>query len=188
MTRLFAFLFALIFMSMISVAYAQSSIDTEGLSEAARAELALKAAELRKAAITPKKLLPDAQQIADYANIGEQVGKALASTARELGVEVNKFATTPVGFLAIFLIVWHFFGVMAVHIMFGSMWFIVAGSAWIYFFKRLYMKREVTYHENGKKKMISYAAASDRDGNLMACALFVLAVIVAIGLFAFFSF
>lgn len=160
--RSFIVSFALVLMVMFgSVAHA-AQLDMNGLSDAAQAELALKAAELRKAALeTP--IIPDVAEMEKYVSVGEQIGKALAITAKELGIEVNNFASTPVGMIAIFLIVWHFFGNMVVHLMFGGAWFLFLIPTWIYFFKRLVMGREETYDDKGKRVSIKYSMNGSAD-------------------------
>lgn len=51
-----------------------------------------------------------AQITSEWIDVGEKLGKGLSATAREMGVEVNAFSQTPVGKLAVFLLVWNFFG------------------------------------------------------------------------------
>lgn len=53
----------------------------------------------------------------------------MASTARELGVEVNNFSQTRVGKIALFLIVWHLFGGMVVHVKEFDSW---VGAHWFF--------------------------------------------------------
>ncbi len=183
--RSFIVLFALVLMVMFgSVAHAVQ-LDMNGLSEAAQAELAVKVAELRKAALeTP--IMPDVAEMEKYVSVGEQIGKALAVTARELGIEVNNFASTPVGLIAIFLIVWHFFGAMIVHLAFGSVWFMTMVPLWVYFFKRIAMDRKETYNDDGKRTAVIHSldASSDTICMFTIAAL----VIFAVGIFSTFSY
>ena len=160
--RSFIVSFALVLMVLFgSVAHAKQ-LDMTGFSEAAQAELALKAAELRKAALeTP--VIPDVVEMEKYVSVGEQIGKALATTAKELGIEVNNFASTPVGMIAIFLIVWHFFGNMVVHLIFGGAWFMTLIPVWIYFFKRLVMGRKEIFNDAGKRTSVEYNMDAGSD-------------------------
>ena len=57
----------------------------------------------------------DVNELTKYAELGTVIGKALAGSARELGVAVNDFAKTDVGYLATVLIVWHFLGEDILH-------------------------------------------------------------------------
>lgn len=60
-----------------------------------------------------------------WVEVGANVGKGLAGAAKELGVEVNNFATTPVGQLTIWLIVWHMMGNVIIHFIGGFIVWIV---------------------------------------------------------------
>lgn len=65
-----------------------------------------------------------AKQAKEWADIGENVGKAIAATARALGSEVNEFVKTPVGKWAFFLVFWYVIG--------QKIWTIVGGTLiWI---------------------------------------------------------
>ncbi len=184
MRNLIVILTFTLFVAFGSVAQAEQ-LDMNGLSEAAQAELALKVAQLRKDAFdTP--IIPDVVEVQKYVSVGEQIGKALAVTARELGIEVNNFASTPVGMIAIFLIVWHFFGGMMVHLAFGAAWFMTLIPVWIYFFKRLVMGREETYDDKGKRVSVKYAMEASND----TVATFIITgiVIFAVGVLGIFTY
>ena len=179
----FAFVAALMFGS---IAHAEPKLNMDGLSESAQAELALKAAELRKAALdTP--VIPDVVEMEKYVSVGEQIGKALATTAKELGIEVNNFATTPVGMIAIFLIVWHFFGAMMLHLAFGSVWFVTMVPLWVYFFKRIAMNREETFDAKGKRTAIKHSL-EETSADTIAVFTCAALVIFAVGIFGIFSY
>ncbi len=184
MRNLIVSLALMLMLTFGSVAHAEQ-LDMNGLSEAAQAELALKAAQLRKTALeTPN--LPDMAEVEKYVTVGEQIGKALAVTAKELGIEVNNFATTPVGMIAIFLIVWHFFGNMMVHLMFGGAWFMTLIPVWIYFFKRLVMGRKEIFNDAGKRTSVEY----DMDASSDTVCTFVItgAVIFFVGVVGIFTY
>lgn len=51
-----------------------------------------------------------------WSQVGANLGKGLAATAKELGVAVNEFAATPMGKVATALIVWHIMGASIMHI------------------------------------------------------------------------
>jgi hypothetical protein len=179
----FAFMAALMFGS---IAHAESKLSMEGLSETAQAELALQAAQLRKDALKTPIVIPDIAEMEKYVGVGEQIGKAFAVTARELGIEVNNFATSPVGMIAIFLIVWHFFGAMIVHLVFGGAWFLTMVPLWVYFFKRLAMGREEKYDSDGKRVSITYAM--DASSDTVVTFVITGAVIMFVGIIGIFSF
>ena len=54
---------------------------------------------------------PDGAAIGEgVATFGSQVGKGLGDAVRELGTTFNEFASSGVGKIATFILVWHFFG------------------------------------------------------------------------------
>ena len=185
MRNIFVSLAFMLMLAFGSVAQA-AQLDMNNLSEAAQAELALQAAQLRKDAFDAP-VIPDIAEVEKYVGVGEQIGRALAVTARELGIEVNNFATSPVGMSAIFLIVWHFFGSMMVHLVFGAGWFLTMVPIWIYFFKRLVMGREETYDaDTGKRVSVKYGLKGSAD----TVATFIITgiVIFMVGVIGIFSF
>lgn len=99
----------------------------ENLSESQRAEItklvADKAAEATKSPIA----VPDVKKIDEYVAVGERVGKMMGGAAKEVGVAVNEFINTPVGKWTMFLIVWKYMGVMAIHF-FGGMLVLLVGA------------------------------------------------------------
>lgn len=74
------------------------------------------------------------EKINQWVEVGANVGKGLAGAAKELGVEVNNFATTPVGQLTIWLIVWHMMGNVILHFIGGFIVWIV-GFVGIWFIR-----------------------------------------------------
>ncbi len=51
--------------------------------------------------------------------IGQVAATGIASAAKEIGVAANEFATTPVGKMTMFLIVWNYFGERATEMLVG---------------------------------------------------------------------
>jgi len=72
-----------------------------------------------------------AEEVEKWSNIGNVIGKALSGTAKEMGVAVNEFSKTDVGFMVTVLVVWHFMGTMVVHI-FGGILILLVGSIYIH--------------------------------------------------------
>jgi hypothetical protein len=58
-------------------------------------------------------------QINEWVMLGENLGKALGGAAKELGVQANEFAKTPLGLISVLLIVWHFMGGVVMHLVGG---------------------------------------------------------------------
>lgn len=90
-----------------------------------------------------------AVQVADsWLNIGERIGRGFSAAAKELGVAVNEFATTPVGKLTIVLIVWNLMGGMVIHVI-GAVFFLFTGMLCILFW--LKQHRTITRIYSGDK-------------------------------------
>jgi hypothetical protein len=112
-------LFLILTLLFLSVpAFAQETAVAVGEKATPASELNAEVAKMtdaQKAALVenirnPPAETSTAKKAKEWVEVGEGLGSALAGTAGKLGVEVNKFATTPVGQLATFLIVWHFMG------------------------------------------------------------------------------
>ena len=52
-----------------------------------------------------------------WANVGANLGKGLAATAREMGMALNEFANSRVGTFAMVLIAWNFLGGTIMHLL-----------------------------------------------------------------------
>lgn len=61
------------------------------------------------------------QDVNEWSMIAENLATALGAAARELGIAVNEFVHTPVGFLTMALVVWHFLGGTIIHFVGGIM-------------------------------------------------------------------
>lgn len=108
------------------------------------------------------------ERINEYAEIGKNVGEGLASAAKELGVAVNDFASTNVGQVALFLIVWRIaladIVAGAVGVLFGIGWLIAVVKGWSYYFNKLCIvsSETETIDENGKKhRTVQYYNLAD---------------------------
>lgn len=103
----------------------QTAIDTSGLTAAQVAQIKAQAAQMAASAATGKtdevsdKLSMAASWGQQAATAAEGFARAIGIAARELNIEINKFADTPVGKMTIFFIAMKVFG-------FGVLNFIVA--------------------------------------------------------------
>lgn len=105
-----------------SVAFAAQQIDTSGLSDEQVAALKISALQMQQ---KPKEAaaIPVAAQIRGeaekWADFGKNVGSALVSTAKELGVAANDFAKTDLGRISIAIIVMKLVGAQIIHFIVG---------------------------------------------------------------------
>lgn len=94
------FLIAVLFCSFTCVK--AQTVDLSNLPEQTKQEILQKAQQANASSITP-------EAVSKWADVGKAVGVAIGATARELNVEVNAFASSPVGKFAMFLLAWNFF-------------------------------------------------------------------------------
>lgn len=65
-----------------------------------------------------------------WVDVGKNIGLAFGGAAKELGLAVNEFIHSPIGVLAVVLIVWNFIGGAILHILAGlvillfAVWFV----------------------------------------------------------------
>ena len=92
-------------------------------------------------------------KVQQYSQLGSSIGLALASTARELGVVANDFLKTPVGLIAVTLIVWKMVGATMIHVLGGIGFMLVFLPIWYAGFKRhcLIKSEVIATDEKGKK-------------------------------------
>lgn len=87
-----------------------------------------------------------ASKATEWVGVGSAIGDGLVATAGKLGIEVNKFAVSPVGKMAMLLIVWHYMGEEISGWVAGTLWLLIAGSFWWRAAKRTFG----VYNEKGK--------------------------------------
>ena len=161
------------------------------LSDTKRAELALKiaqAVEEEQAATTPiLSKVPAPAQMEKWANVGEQIGKALAGTARELGVVANDFIKTPAGQITMAMIVWKIMGHEIAQLAVGLLMFFTLVPLWVYMFRRMCIIKSITYNtttvegKSVKTKEVQYynSAKDDIEGTKFFMGLFLVCIVAA---------
>lgn len=89
----------------------------------------------------------------EWIEVGKGLGSGLAATAKEMGVAVNDFAKSPVGKLAVVLLVWTVAGESIAHILIaGSMLFIFV-PVWFAVGRRMFGQYVVTKDAKGNEKL-----------------------------------
>jgi hypothetical protein len=73
-----------------------------------------------------------------WVNVGKSLGAGLVATAKEMGIAVNEFASTPIGRLATVLIVWHMLGSQIIHIIIGLSIWVIGGLGIRYLVNKCY--------------------------------------------------
>ena len=148
------FLVAIAAMAMIGSAFAGGmdwrSVDAAGfdkLTEMQKADIIKQVTMKAQEAKAVDNVTVD--KIDRWVQVGSNLGKGLAATAKELGVAVNEFANTPIGKLATVLIVWHIMGSTIVHIV-GAILFWCLGFYAIRFIYNRAFPAEYTYNTEAK--------------------------------------
>lgn len=147
MKRLLTILIALLVFA--SPAFADY-VAVDGLTAAQKASLEEKAAQMKKENLT-NNLPSSPKQFQEWAEVGTAVGKGLVSVAKEIGVEANAFATTPLGKISIGLLIWKVMGNDIIQILLGAVMFLTFIPMWVYFFRRLCVIRTIEQTPTGEK-------------------------------------
>lgn len=100
---------------------------------------------------------PSAARAREWIDIGNGLGAGLAATAEKLGVVANDFAKSPVGKLAMVLIIWNYMGDELLGIAVGFPMLFIGGIMYVYQMRKTYG----TYNEKGK--FVKYDITSMTD-------------------------
>lgn len=140
------------------MAHAVVEVNTRGLTESQKAELVKQAELMKQEAAGP--VDDPADRVDKWVNVGERVGKMLGGAAKEVGVAVNQFVTTPVGMMTAALIVWHYMGSMIIHVISGWVVLIISVMMITYVYRRS-TKQVITYDvEAGRNWLGNYPIQS----------------------------
>lgn len=159
------------------------------LSEAEKAEVIKMVAD--KA--SQKDVMPTMTEdkVEKWVKIGSNIGQGLAGAAKEVGVAVNDFATTPVGQLTMMLIVWHMIGAQLIHVFGGIMIWIVGIAIIRHMVARAYPSK-ITYSKEVKNFFGNYVVEKSEpiaiDDGSAAGWLFAYGIVLAAGLIVIFTF
>ena len=159
------------------------------LSEAEKAEVIKMVAD--KA--SQKDVMPTMTEdkVEKWVKIGSNIGQGLAGAAKEVGVAVNDFATTPVGQLTMLLIVWHMIGAQLIHVLGGILIWVVGIAIIRHMVARAYPSK-ITYSKEVKNIFGNYVVEKSEpiaidDGNAAGW-LFAYGIVLVAGLIAIFTF
>jgi len=140
---------ALMVVSFSTAAMAEESnyVETSGLTAEQKAELQLQVAKLKSGASDPAKVSENVRKEAEaWGDLGSNMGKAVDSVAKEVGVAANEFAQTPLGKITVAVVVFKVIGTQAMHLIFGSLILLMGWTMSLYLlaFARFYNK-DTTY-------------------------------------------
>ena len=132
-----------------------ANIETDGLSKAQIAQLEARKAQFALSnAQIPKIMLSDLntpEEISKYTEIGIGIAKSIGAAAKELNVEVNAFAASPVGELVVFLTVYTLFGAEIITMVIGF-FFMIPITLWMgHRLCRFIKTKNIIYDPKGKE-------------------------------------
>lgn len=158
-------------------AQAQQTTSQELTAELAKMNDAEKAEALK--AIRAKES-PAAASAREWVAIGNGLGEGLAATAQKLGVVANDFAKSPVGKMAMFLIIWNYMGNDILGIVSGILWFSIMLPFWTHHFRKTFG----IFNEKGK--FLHYDKEMFKDsssyGTIVWLYIFAVAAIMMVGI------
>jgi hypothetical protein len=152
-------------------AAAGDRVCTDGLTEEQQAQIQLDVAKMKN----QNPLSPEL--VTEWAGAGTAIGAALGGCAKEIGVQVNDFANTPVGVVAVFIIAWKLVGADLVQLLVGLIWLFVGIHIWRKYFMQWIKVRSIEYNEKGKITNIVYTNQSNYEGACILMGLFLLIII-----------
>jgi hypothetical protein len=185
-------LLTILFVFSFSASANHHILDTTGLSEVEKAELQTQIAKT-KAKKNSAPEAPTIEKVSQWVDLGANLGKGLASAAKELGVAANDFITTPVGKITAFIIIYKFIGNDLIHIGVGGLFLLIAGSLWFYTFRRVCIidkvvtKQELVGTKVLKHKEVIYGDKwNDTKSDTVGFFTIVLIMIIGTSLFVMF--
>jgi hypothetical protein len=121
----------------------------DALNDAQKAQILAQIAKMKEEQpVNPTFAAPIAKEVRSevqaWAEIGANLGRSLASTAKELGVAANDFVKTPVGIATAGIILYKLVGRDILHITFGFLFLVSYFTAWFYLFRRISLMRTMT--------------------------------------------
>lgn len=104
-------LVVMVLLALVSApSWAGCSLDNVSLPDLAKKQLELECVKMQQAADDAANKTVDTEKISKYAGIATEVATAIGIAAKNLGVEVNNFITTPAGMLTVSVILIKIFG------------------------------------------------------------------------------
>lgn len=187
------FLSIVLLFGVLGVASANITSDDLGdfntLSDTQKADIVSQIAKAKETNRTNVTVPTTPAKMKEWVDVGTAIGKGMAATAKELGVALDDFAKSSVGKIALALLIWKVAGSDIVGLGFGMSWLFIMGIVWVYFFKRIVMKRqeELTENEKGKTvKVVKYNTKEASEGAVIVMVIALIAIVV-VGLVSIFG-
>jgi len=144
-------------------------VNTDGLTEEQKAELALQAAKMKTQNNTPapggilsEELSPE--KLNEWVDLGKNIGMAVAATAKELGVAADEFLQSTTGKITVVLIVWKVMGEDIIGVVGGSIAWLVLANIVLWSFRYFHMTKRVVNKEGKVEYVKRYEFREDNKG------------------------
>ena len=141
--------------------FAAVEVDTTGLTNAQKATLVQQAEQFKKESTN----MSSAEQVDQWVNVGERIGKMMGGAAKEVGIAVNEFVKTPVGKMTAAVIVWNYMGSMIVHVVSG-LFVLICSWGLLTWYGRRATSMVVEYHPTERNWLGQAVLVSKKRGSL----------------------
>lgn len=132
----------LLFLPMLAVAGQSRQLDTSGLTPEQIAELQIQASKMKSPANISATVRKEATA---WADLGANIGTAMVSAAKEIGVAANEFSQTGLGKIVTGIIVYKVLGRDILGVIFGGGILLVGGVFTLMIFRSTRFATEVQY-------------------------------------------
>lgn len=133
------------FVFMVVVFFATNvfaiDVDTRGLSETQKAELAMQAAKMKE---EPSVAKSTPAKVNEWVDVGNNIGTAIISAAGKIGMAGDEFMKSNTGKVVVGLIVVKMIGGFIVHVVVGTFCLLLFLSIWTYLFRKLCIYDKIT--------------------------------------------
>jgi hypothetical protein len=163
-----------------SPAFAEVSVNTQGLTDVQKAELVKQADAMKQAAT-----VSSPEKAAQWVDVGKNAGLAFASFAKEVGVAGDKFIESTTGKLVFGAIAFKMIGGPLIHFGAGFLVLAIGVPIWVWSYRLQYKYKTIFDKETGKK--IS-EELNEVDGEKQMMYFLTGAAIVGVALVSMFTF
>ena len=182
-TRFFAAMLCCFFLAAASAGAQQVLVDLDKIDPRIVKQIVEAKQELAKHELAKKEkkveTIVTVDRAKEWANIGENVAKAIAATAKALSLEVNDFVKTPVGKWTLFFVFWYIIGKTIWTTTLGLLIWVVLGVVIWKSFKTFHIPKIEEVEVGGKKeKRRVYYEFHSRDARSWSAGLHVFVFIV----------
>jgi hypothetical protein len=118
-----------------------TAIDLSALPQDQQDAIRQQVADAKKAASPVAQVQAVTDAASKWVEIGHAVGSTLVSTAQDLGVTANQFATTPVGKIIVAIVVWKYLAADITHIGMGILFLALGIILGLNFLRRATLRK-----------------------------------------------